>query len=210
VDFDLPPLSYWISTFGVVFAIVDPFGYVPIFISMTSKDSEHRRRWMLRRACLAAGAMLTLFTLVGTHILGFFGISIPALQITGGLVLIVIGFEMLKVLPIGEKLSPVEKSEGVEKEDISIVPLAIPMLSGPASIAAVVVLGAETTAFLDYIVILTAIGATLGLTYWVLQSADRILAYVGVTGLNVVTRIMGLLLCAMAVQFVINGYLAIR
>ncbi len=210
MDFEMPPVSFWLSTFGVVFAIVDPFGYIPIFISMTARDSEERRQHMLLKACVAAGIVLTIFTLIGNYILGFFGISIPALQITGGLVLLVIGFEMLKVLPVGEKLSPKEESEGAEKEDISIIPLAIPMLSGPASIATVVVLGAETGSAADYVVILFAIVMTLGITYLVLRRAAKILACVGVTGLNVVTRIMGLLLCAMAVQFVINGYLAVR
>ena len=209
-EIEIPPLAYWLSTISVIFAIVDPFGYVPIFISMTARDSEDRRRHMLGKACLTAGIVLTVFTLVGTYILQFFGISIPALQITGGLLLLVIGFEMLKVLPIGEKLSAVEENEGVNKEDISIVPLAIPMLSGPASIATVVVLAADALTPEEYAVILFSVVLTLGLTYLVLRSATRILNYVGVTGLNVVTRIMGLLLCAMAVQFVIDGYLSIH
>lgn len=209
-ELEIPPLAYWLSTISVIFAIVDPFGYIPIFISMTARDSEDRRRHMLGKACLTAGIVLTVFTLVGTYILQFFGISIPALQITGGLLLLVIGFEMLKVLPIGEKLSAVEENEGVNKEDISIVPLAIPMLSGPASIATVVVLAADALTPEEYAVILFSVVLTLGVTYLVLRSATRILNYVGVTGLNVVTRIMGLLLCAMAVQFVIDGYLSIH
>lgn len=207
---ELPPLSMWLSTFGLVFAIVDPFGYVPIFISMTSRDTEERRRWMLKRACLTAGLVLGLFTIFGNHILGFFGISIPALQITGGILLLVIGLEMLKVFPFGEKLSSAEKSEGEEKEDISIIPLAIPMLSGPAAIATVIVLGSETDSYFDYVAILSSIAATLFITFLTLRSAGRILKLLGVTGLNVVTRVMGLLLSAMAVQFVINGYLTIR
>ena len=207
---ELPPLSAWVSTFGLVFAIVDPFGYIPIFISMTMKDSEDRRRAMLKKACITAGAVLVVFTIMGNNILGFFGISIPALQITGGLVLLAIGFEMLKVLPVGEKLTPSEKTEGTEKEDISIIPLAIPMLSGPASIATVVVLGSETESAIDYSVIIFSIMATLAITYLILRSAAKILAWVGLTGLNVVTRIMGLLLCAMAVQLIINGYIAVK
>lgn len=207
---EFPPLSTWVSTFGLVFAIVDPFGYIPIFISMTMKDSEERRRLMLKKACITAGVVLILFTVMGNNILGFFGISIPALQITGGLVLLAIGFEMLNVLPVGEKLSPSEKTEGVEKEDISIIPLAIPMLSGPASIATVVVLGSETESVADYSVIFFSIATTLAITYLILRSAAKILAWVGLTGLNVVTRIMGLLLCAMAVQLIINGYIAVK
>lgn len=210
MDFELPPLSVWFSTFGIIFAIVDPFGYIPVFLSMTKSDSESRRAHMLFRACVAAGIVLTIFTLLGNWILAFFGISIPALQITGGLVLAVIGFEMIKVLPVGEKLSEAETSEGTARDDISIIPLAIPMLSGPASIATVVVLGSEAESWVDSAVVLSAIALTLIVTYFTLRSGTRILGWLGVTGLNVVTRIMGLLLTAMAVQLVINGYLAIR
>lgn len=203
---NLPPLNFWFSTFGLVFAIIDPFGYVPIFLSMTAKDSQARRRQMLKKACLTAGIVLGIFTLFGNSILGFFGISIPALQITGGLLLLVIGLEMLRVFPFGERLSPVETSEGADKEDISIIPLAIPMLSGPASIATVTVLAAEAQGPFDYLAILLSVVLTLFITFLTLCSAGRILKLLGVTGLNVVTRVMGLLLAAMAVQFVIDGY----
>lgn len=201
-------LAGWLSTFGVIFAIVDPFGYVPIFLSMTSQDTPEKRRWMLRRACATAFLILTLFTLIGGFILDFFGISLAALQISGGLILLVIGFDMVRVLPINAKISHEEEKEGARRDDISIVPLAIPMLSGPASIASVIVLSSKATSALDIVAVIVSIILTLGVTYITLRSASRILKAVGLTGLNVVTRVMGLLLCAMAVQFIINGYKA--
>ena len=197
------------STFTLIFAIVDPFGYIPLFLAMTAENTDEQRSRMLRKACVTAFLVLTLFTFFGSRILGLFGISIPALQISGGLILLVIGFEMLKVIPVAEKVSPAEELEGVRKDDISIVPLAIPMLSGPASMATVVVLAAKAEAALDYAVIVGSIVLTLIITYLTLKSSSRILRYLGQSGLNVMTRIMGLLLAAMAVQFVINGYLAI-
>jgi multiple antibiotic resistance protein len=203
-------LAIWISTFGLVFAIIDPFGYVPVFLSMTAADTVERRRAMLKKACVAAFGVLAVFTLLGNHILLFFGISIPALQISGGLILLAIGFEMLKVSPVAEKLTLPEESEGRAKEDISIVPLAIPMLSGPASISTVVVLSSKAHRVVDYCVILISILVTLAFTYLILRSATRVMNLVGRTGLNILTRVMGLLLCAMAVQFVINGYQAIK
>ena len=202
--------SAWISTFGVVFAIIDPFGYVPLFISITKGNTQEQRTKMLVRACCTAFAILAVFTVAGDSILSFFGISIPALQISGGLILLVVGFEMLKVFPVGEKLSPVEEKEGEEKEDISIVPLAIPMLSGPAAITTVVVLRSRASGVLDIGAILVSVFLTLAFTFVILKSATRILKGIGITGLNVVTRVMGLLLCAMAVQFVIHGYHAIK
>ena len=203
-------LSGWISTFGLIFAIIDPFGYVPVFLSMTSNDSEVQRRKMLRKACVTAFIVLAVSSVIGNHILIFFGISIPALQISGGLILIVIGFEMLKVIPVAEKLSPSEQTEGAKKEDISIIPLAIPMLSGPASIATVVVLTSTTDSWSIYPAIWISILLTLVVTYLILRSASKILRLIGDTGLKVMTRIMGLLICAMAVQFIINGYQAVK
>ncbi len=202
--------SIWLSTFTVIFAIVDPFGYVPIFLTMTADDTEAERRKMLGTACLTAFVILAFFTFLGKSILFFFGISMPALQIAGGLILLAIGFEMLKVIPVHEKLSASEEREGTAKKDISIVPLAIPMLSGPASIATVIMLASKMPSVSGYIAIITSIAVTLGFTFLILRSAHRILGFVGLTGLKVVTRVMGFLLCAMAVQFVINGWLAIR
>ena len=202
--------AIWLPTFGVIFSIIDPFGYVPMFLSMTAGDTDERRRLMLKKACGTAFTVLTFFSLLGSYILHFFGISVPALQISGGLILLAISFEMLKVLPIHEKLSELEEVEGREKEDISIVPLAIPMLSGPASIATVVALGAKANTAFEYSAIIASVVVTLGFTYLILRSAGRVLKLIGLTGLNILTRVMGLLLCAMAVQFIINGYLAVR
>lgn len=203
-------MDTWLSTFGVVFAIIDPFGYVPIFLSLTAGDSEAVRRKTVKKACLTAFVVLTLSTFLGQQILTFFGISIPALQISGGLILLIVGFEMMKVLPVVEKLSQKEETEAARKEDISIVPLAIPMLSGPAAIATVIVLSSRAQSSADYPVIVGSILITLLITYFVLRSSSSLIKVIGVNGLNVMTRIMGLLLCAIAIQYVINGFLTVK
>ncbi|NBV51263.1 NAAT family transporter, partial [bacterium] len=173
-------METWLSTFGVIFAIIDPFGYVPIFLSLTSKDSEATRAKMVRKACFTAFLVLTLSTFLGQQVLRFFGISIPALQISGGLILLVIGFEMMNILPGVHKLSQKEESEAEKKEDISIVPLAIPMLSGPASIATVIVLSSQAQSLSDYPVIVSSILITLLITYFVLRSSTRLIRFIGV------------------------------
>ena len=203
-------METWLSTFGVIFAIIDPFGYVPIFLSLTSGDSELVRKRIVKKACVTAFLVLTLSTFLGQQILSFFGISIPALQISGGLILLIVGFEMMKVLPVVEKLSQKEENEAARKEDISIVPLAIPMLSGPAAIATVIVLSSRAQTLADYPVIIACILATLLITYFVLRSSSWLIKIIGVNGLNVMTRVMGLLLCAIAIQYVINGFLAVK
>jgi multiple antibiotic resistance protein len=199
-----------LSTFGLIFALIDPPGYLPLFLAMTAQDSEEGRKRILRRACSAAFLVLFVFTFLGNYLLQFFAISIPALQISGGLIMLLIGFEMLNMLPRGEKITRTEQSEATTKDDVSIIPLAIPMLSGPASIVAVIVLAAREASFSNYSAILVSVLVTLGITYVVLQYSSRILAMIGVTGLRVLTRVMGLLLCAMAVQFVIDGYQAVK
>ena len=209
-DDGMNELSIWISTLGVIFAVIDPFGYVPIFLAMTAKDTPKKRNAMLRKACITAFLVLAIFTIFGKFILRFFGISIPAMQISGGLILLVIGFDMLQVLPVKAKLAPDEETEGSRKDDISIVPLAIPMLSGPATMTSVAVLTSKSPGAEGVFAILVSVLVTLAFTYLILQSANRILKYFGLTGLHVATRIMGLLLCAMAIQFVIDGYLAVR
>lgn len=200
----------FLSTLGLIFALIDPPGYVPLFLAITANDSEEGRKRVLRRACVAAFIVLLVFTFAGNLLLSFFSISIPALQVSGGLIMLMIGFEMLNMLPRGEKITRTEQSEASTKEDVSIIPLAIPMLSGPASIVGVIVLAARETSIANYTAILGSIFVSLGATYLVLQYASRILRLFGVTGLRVVTRVMGLLLCAMAVQFVINGYQAVK
>jgi len=203
-------ISVWLSTFGLIFALIDPPGYVPLFLSITATDSEEGRKKILKKACLAALIVLTIFTFAGKYLLMFFGISIPALQISGGLIMLAIGFEMLNMMPRGEKLTRTEQNEATTKTDVSIIPLAIPMLSGPASIVAVIVMASREASLTNYSAIFVSIVVTLGITYLLLRSASRIMSFLGVTGLRVLTRVMGLLLCAMAVQFVIDGYSAVK
>jgi len=196
------------STFGVIFAIVDPFGVIPIFVAMTAKDSQAERKRMLRTACATAFTLLTIFTLVGKHLITFLGITIPAIQISGGLILLVIAFEMLKVLPIQEKLTPHEENEARSRRDISIVPLAIPMLSGPASLATVIMFASEAKSASNFIAVIVSIFLTMLLTYLILRQATLLQKLIGITGINVLTRVMGMFLCAMAVQFILDGYRA--
>lgn len=202
-------LALFITTFGLIFALIDPLGYVPMFLSMTVNDTVERRVIMLRRACITAFLVLAAFIFLGHWLLGFFHISIPALQISGGIILLTTGFEMLGIFKMNERLSPTEESEAASKEDISIVPLAIPMLSGPASIVAVTVLSAEHRGVSGYAAILLSVFLSLVITYFILSAAEKVMRWVGITGVLAASRIMGLLLCAMAVQMVIDGYLGI-
>jgi multiple antibiotic resistance protein len=165
---------------------------------------EHRRR-MARRAAWTCFVVLSAFAVAGTWIFKLFGITLPAFRIAGGLILFLIGMDMLQARRPQTKETPIETEEGLEREDIGIIPLGIPMLAGPGSISTVMVLMSGVPAWWYAVPLLLAIGITAFASYWILAAADRVRAYLGETGARILTRLMGLLLTAIAVQFILNG-----
>lgn len=158
---------------------------------------------MARRACVVAFLVLSGFSMTGLKILDVFGITIPAFKIAGGILLLRASLEMLK--GSRSRMTPEEREEGVEKEDISITPLAIPLLCGPVTIVTAVLLSARAVTWLHYPVLIGTILALYLLTYHLLRLGVMYSHLVGEITLRVVSRLMGMLLAAMAVQFVVNG-----
>ena len=202
-------LAFSLAAFSAVFSVVDPFGVVPVYLAMTVADSrEHRRRTAIR-AAVAMFATLALFAATGTFILRFFGVSLGAFRIAGGLLLFLLAVDMLRAQPSRQRTTPEEQAEGIEKPDVSIFPLAIPMLSGPGAVATVMVLESRARGLAQHAAVYGAIGATAALTFGILLGADLAERRMGRTGMNVLHRVMGLLLAAIAVQFVVDGALEV-
>jgi multiple antibiotic resistance protein len=162
---------------------------------------------MARKACLTCFIVLTSFALGGQLIFKMFGITLPAFEIAGGLILLLIGLDMLEA-----KRSPTQEASGdteeaSTKEDAGIVPLGIPMLAGPGAISSVMVLVGQVPTMLNWEMgaILGSIALTSLISYWVLAGADRVRKFLGETGIRILVRIMGLLLVALAMQFFVNG-----
>ena len=149
--------------------------------------------------------MLSAFGLAGSLIFKMFGITMPAFRIAGGLILLLIGLEMLQAKRSHTQEVPAETQEGVEKEDVGVIPLGIPMLAGPGAISTVMVLIGQQPLSWHAAVVLAAILITALLSYLVLSGADRVRKVLGETGIRIMMRMMGLLLTAIAVQFVLNG-----
>ena len=188
-----------------IFFLVDPIAAVPTFLIMTAAaGAEHRRR-MARRAAWTCFVVLCSFAIAGTLIFRLFGITLPAFKIAGGLILLLIGMDMLQARRSQTKETPTETEEGTEREDVGIIPLGVPMLAGPGSISTVMVLMSGAPKWWYAVPILVAIGVTTVLSYWTLAAADRVRGYLGETGIRILTRMMGLLLTAIAVQFILNG-----
>jgi multiple antibiotic resistance protein len=197
--------QYALVAFSSLFIIVDPFATAPLFVTMTQDDPPDKRSRTAWRAALAAFVTLTAFALLGDMLLRLFAVTLNAFRIAGGIILFGIGLNMLRIRDSREIQTPEEIQEGIAKEDIALIPLAFPMLSGPGAISTVLVLTQQARAIGPAIVLFMAITVTCGLTYVILRHAPRVMAWLGYTGLRLLLRLMGLLLITIAVQFVLNG-----
>ena len=190
--------------FSSIFFLVDPFAAVPPFLAMTAHADSRSRRRMAGRAAWTCFIVLSLFALSGTFIFRLFGITLAAFEIAGGLILLLIGLEMLQARRSTQE-GRSETEEGSQKEDIGITPLGIPLLAGPGAISTVMVLMGASPSWRHSVPVFVAIAVTSIASFQILASADRVRRRMGDTGIRIMMRIMGLMLTAIAVQFVING-----
>jgi multiple antibiotic resistance protein len=172
---------------------------------MTEHDDAAKRAAMARRACLVATGVLLFFALTGTLIFKIFGVTLAAFKIAGGILLLLTALDMLQHKPSTTRATPDEIEEGAQKDDIAIVPLAMPLLSGPGAIATVTMLTSESTALWQLAPIVAAILATTGLSYLLLRGATYVERVLGRSGQAILGRVMGLLLAAIAVEFMLSG-----
>jgi multiple antibiotic resistance protein len=197
-------LQFALVTFASVLFIVDPIAVVPTYLVITQGQTSEQRRVTARRACVAAGVLLVVFALAGSRIFGLFGITMPAFRIAGGLILWLVAMDMLHGTRSTQE-GAAEITEGRAKDDVALTPLAMPMLAGPGAISTVMVLSGQATTTAQTLVVYGSIVLTLLLSWITLRLAERLVERMGQTGIRVMTRIMGLLLAAIAVQFVITG-----
>jgi multiple antibiotic resistance protein len=184
--------------------LVDPIAVIPAYLAFTRRESAEHRRRTATIACIAAGIALLVFAAGGDLILRAFGITLAAFRIAGGLILWFVAMDMLRAeRPTQE--GPPELVEGEEKQDVALTPLAVPMLAGPGAMSTVMVLSAQARSPMHSAVVYASIGVTMVLSWLTLRAADRLFTRIGETGIRVATRLMGVLLAAIAVQFVLTG-----
>ncbi|HXC95545.1 MAG TPA: MarC family protein [Edaphobacter sp.] len=188
-----------------IFFLVDPFAALPTFLAVTAGADAHRRRKMARKASVTALVVLSSFAIAGQYIFKMFGITLPAFEIAGGIILLLIGLDMLEAKRSPTQESTEEAAEAAQKEDAGIVPLGIPMLAGPGSITSVMVLVGQVQSKWQMVAILGSILITAAICYLVLGNSDRVARALGEAGVRILVRIMGLLLVALAVQYFVNG-----
>jgi multiple antibiotic resistance protein len=204
-----PYVRFSLLAVSSIFFLVDPFAAIPSFLAITQSCDAKRRRGTARKGALTCFIVLTTFALAGRVIFRMFGITLPAFEVAGGLILLLIGLDMLEARrsPTQETSGDTEEAAAKEcaGEEAGIVPLGIPMLAGPGAISSVMVLVGQVTTVWQMAAIIGCIAFTALVSYGVLSGASRVKSLLGETGIRILVRIMGLLLVALAMQFFVNG-----
>ncbi len=192
-----------------VFAILNPVGAIPLFLTLTAGRPSADLRRIAAKTGAAVAVILVLAVWLGQSLLAVFGIGVPAFRIAGGLLVLLIAIAMFHAKSTPARHTREEDAEAESKEDISVVPLAIPLLAGPGAISLVIVDAQKTAGIVGEFVLTTGILIVALLVWLILRLAAPIGARLGTAGLNIVTRVMGLILAAMAVQFMAAGLVAL-
>ena len=195
--------AYLSGAFVTLLFIIDPFAVVPVYLTLTERFSEESRAHIRRKAVLIALVLLIGFAVSGMKFFELFGITLPAFQIAGGLLLLILGVTQLNAEK--SKVTATEQDEGLSRDDISVFPLATPLLAGPGAISTVILLVTKAESGIRFAELLVAITACMVVGFLVLKFSSLLYRALGNTGLNLLSRIMGIVLTAVAVQFVLNG-----
>ncbi|SDI02101.1 MarC family protein [Lutimaribacter saemankumensis] len=194
--------AFFITAFVTLFVIIDPIGLTPLFVALTQGMTAQARRAIGLRACVTAAFILCLFAAFGEAVLGFVGISMPAFRIAGGVLLFLTALDMLFERRTKRREDQADEEDG---PDPSVFPLAIPLIAGPGAIASVILLAGQSPGWQGLVATLAVMVAVLLIVLLLFLSAGLLERALGKTGINVVTRLLGMLLAALSVQFVLDG-----
>lgn len=201
--------AFAILSFTSLLAIINPVGAIPMYIAATSDLSASQRKVTLRTGIITAILVLFFFGILGTYILKFFGVTTYAFRIAGGVIFFGIGSDMLQARRARGKTTQSEEEEAEHKQDIGIIPLGIPMLAGPGAISTIITLTAQARRPAEFASVYLAIISVILVTWILLTLAPKLIFKVGQTGLNVMTRLMGLIVMVIGVQFIVDGVMTV-
>lgn len=199
---ELPAL---IAAFTTLFIIIDPPGLAPLFVALTQGMNAAQRRTVALRACLIAGALMLAFLFMGEALLDFIGISMPAFRIAGGILLFLTALEMLFQKRQARREDNAAEGQAEHHDDPSVFPLALPLIVGPGAITTIILLAGQAESAWDFAAITGVMAAVLVSVFLALLVATPLDKLLGKTGINIVTRVLGMLLAALAVQFILDG-----
>lgn len=198
-------LLYFVYVFSSIFVIVNPIEATMVYVTLTSGMTTLEKSHIYRRTTLVALILAILFALAGDFVLRIFGISVDSLRVAGGVLLFLVSIDMLRGVHQQKKVTEAELKDANSRDDISVFPLAMPLLTGPGAITTVVVMMGSAGSVLEKAIVILGIALTFVITLFVLKFSDYIDRVLGITGIMVLTRVMGLFLGAVAVNFVAVG-----
>ena len=200
-------VSFILLTFSSLFTLINPIGITPILLSMTEDESDSEYQVIIKKGIITAYIILTIFAIMGDLIFKFYGITIYAFMIAGGILFLRNSFDMIDSKISRESSTPLETKEAIQKEDISVTPIGIPLIAGPGAITSIMILSSQTSSYVDKCIVHINILITLIITYIILLLGKKISKKIGTTGIRIIQRIMGLILLVISIQFIINGIL---
>ena len=203
-------LQFALLAAGSMFVIVDPVATVPSFLAMTPTDTFEQRAKMARLACVVATIVLLIFAIAGKYIFRFLGITMPAFQIAASIVLLIVALDMLRAQRSRVQETNEETVAGAEKTDIAITPLAIPMLAGPGAISTAILLQNQARGVVQHIALYVVIGGVMFASYLILRFASHGTRFLNPIAMKIISRVMGLLLAAVAIQFMLKAIKELR
>lgn len=202
----MSPIIFLLTVLAAIFALVNPLGAVPTLVSLTEGFTDEERAKVIRKAIMVAGGMLLGFMFLGEYIFSVLGIDISDFKIAGGILLFKVAFDMIQGKMSSTKLTSLEKQDYLEREAVGIVPIGVPLLAGPGSITtAIIYFNSKSNGILDRLAVICAIVLVMTIAFFVLKFSVRILNRLGRSGSLIISRIMGLLLAAIGVEFVVSG-----
>tara|TARA_B100001540_G_C15546901_1_gene524036 strand:+ start:38 stop:691 length:654 start_codon:yes stop_codon:yes gene_type:complete len=202
---DTLDISFILLSFSSLFALLNPIGIAPIILSLTENYNLSDYKRLIRKSTFFACILLLMFAIMGKIIFSFYGITIHAFKIAGGILFLRIGLNMLEAKVSRTKSTPKESEEAEANGDIAFSPIGIPLIAGPGAITSVMILSAQTTSFNQRIIFYFNIIITLFLTFIILTLAKKLTKKLGTVGLRIIERIMGMILMVVAIQFIIDG-----
>lgn len=202
-------LDEFIKMLAGLLSVADPIGAIPLFISLTEHRSSEERQHIAWVCAMSVGAVLMFSLFGGKSMLELFGIGIPSFQIAGGIVILSMGISMLKATHDRSRNTPEERAESVDKASIAVVPMAIPMLSGPGAMSSVIVYHNLNPSWNHDFLASCVIATVASLVLICLLMSEKIADWLGTTGMNVITRVFGLIILSIAVEFISKGLVAI-
>ncbi|MBL6991267.1 MAG: MarC family protein [Bacteriovoracaceae bacterium] len=203
-------LDYILTVFITMVTVVDPIGLVPVYIPIANRFAPDKQKMIVFKSFLIAVVVSSCFLLIGKYLFKYLGIDLDAIYIVGGILIFMIGLDMIYARPRKTRTTPKEQEDALATlDEVSVFPLAIPMLAGPGTIATLIMFASKDSSIHNYIIVFSAMCLAFLLAAFAMFFSNRILTIFGKIGINVLDRVMGIILCSLAVQFIINAVVSI-